>query len=527
MKRSVCFLLIACMLCASLVSCNGGGAIGDGGDLFDGDWSSLDFEGATLTVSVSANDPDETTFGNSAVYMRGIDNAATSDPVQKKILTRNRKVCENLDMTIEYQETNWRWDYVLPHLEQLVAGDASDAPDVYNNDMYALFRAMMSGYLWNVTSPGKDAKGKEVKSYFDLDHECWYQEYMQGATFSKDKQYILVGDYNIDIIRWAWVLFVNVDLWDATFSNLPEEAWSYDTYDSACDYIAATKEWFYDDLIGLAGIAHIDGPSSTVDGKADLTDQQIGLTLNPVSCRIFTYGSGYSIFEWTKNGKTVGAGEGTPSMITDTTDLANVGLKFTELYNAKGVYNFPNSAQSSNEDCVFNFIKGKAVMATVTLGEMESTDMRNAEFQRGILPYPRYSRAIKQLTTIVHDQAEVSVILNNAKSFTLASAFLQHVNEESVEILNFYYDEVLKFKYNESRGARKMIDLVSDSVAPPFETLMNLHLFTEANVNHMFMIFDADAQRNSGSSLRSSYDGVRGALQRKLEELCDKFDKLD
>jgi hypothetical protein len=46
---------------------------------------------------------------------------------------------------------------------------------------------------------------------------------MDGATLSKDKQYILVGDYNIDIVRWAWVLFVNVDRWNATFGSFTED----------------------------------------------------------------------------------------------------------------------------------------------------------------------------------------------------------------------------------------------------------------------------------------------------------------
>ena len=526
MKKLLSILLALCMLCGILVSCDGDNDVPTGDDKYDGTWESLDFGGAKLTVSVSANDPDETTFQNSGIYMKGPDNAATSEPVQKKVLARNKKVAEHLDMTIEFQTTDWRYNQILPHLELLVAGDAEDAPDVYNNDMWALFRAMMNGYLWNVTDPGRDAKGNEVKSYFDLDNRCWYQEYMQGATFSKDKLYILVGDYNIDIVRWAWVMFVNVDRWDATFGGLTEEdGWGFNTYESACEYIDDTHAWYYDDLIALSDMAHIDGVGGVVD-KTDLEDEQIGLFLMSHASRLFTYGSGHSIFEWTKNDKAVGECEGVPAMITDTSDMVKVGVKFTELYNAKGVYNFPD-VNGSAEDCIYNFISGKAVMSMANLGEMESADMRNAGFRRGILPFPSYSPEIGDLTTLVHDQAEVSVILNNANSFAMASAYLQYVNEESTEILNFYYDEVLKFKYNDSRGARNMIDLVTETVTTPFEASMVLYVFSEAKLPPMDQTFANDAKKNSGTTLRSTYDAARQALQTTLERLYADFIKLE
>ncbi len=526
MKKILCLLLALFMLCGSLVACNGDDEVPDGGDK-NGDWKNLDFGNATLTVSVSINDPFQTTFQNSAVYMKGPDNAATSEPVQKKVLARNKRVTDDLNIKIDYQETNWRYDEVLPHLEQLVGGAAEDAPDVYNNDILGIFRGMMNGYLWNITDPGVDANGNEVKSYFDLDHACWYKEYMEGATFSKDKQYILIGDYNIDIVRFAWVFFVNIDRWDETFSNLSEEdGWSFNTYESACEYIEDTEEWFYDDVIALSDIAHRDSADGVMD-KTDKTDAQIGIALNALSSRLFTYGSGYSIFEWTKNGKAVEEGEGVPSMITDTANMVAVGNKYTELYNAKGVLPFTGD-ETNVLDSTIHFMDGKTIMTTANLGEMESEQMRGVGFKRGILPYPRYSRAIDKITTVVHDQAEVSVVLNNAKSFSMASAFLQYVNEESTEILDFYYEDVLKFKYNDSRGARAMIDMVHDTVTTPFEALMALYLFSEAGAKPLYdSVFIPDSVANRSSTFNSYWAEVRDGLQIALDEMYDKFQKLE
>ena len=77
MKKLLCLCLVACMLCGCLVACNNGEAGDTGGGDKNGDWANLDFGNATLTVSVSKNQPRETTFQASSVYMKGPDNAAT------------------------------------------------------------------------------------------------------------------------------------------------------------------------------------------------------------------------------------------------------------------------------------------------------------------------------------------------------------------------------------------------------------------------------------------------------------------
>ena len=205
-----------------------------------------------------------------------------------------------------------------------------------------------------------------------------------------------------------------------------------------------------------------------------------------------------------------------------------MGDKFTEMYNAKGVLPFRDVELTSTLDSTIHFMDGKTIMATANLGEMESQQMRAVKFKRGILPYPRYSRDIENITTVVHDQAEVSVILNNAKNFSMASAYLQYVNEESIEILDFYYEEVLKFKYNDSKGARKMIDMVHDTVTTPFEALMALYLYSEAGVKPLHdLVFVPDSVNNRQSTLRSKWAEVRDTLQSELEEMYAKFLKLE
>ena len=43
---------------------------------------------------------------------------------------------------------------------------------------------------------------------------------MKGCTFDQNKLYVLAGDYFIDMIRMAWVFYVNVDIFNANGTDL-------------------------------------------------------------------------------------------------------------------------------------------------------------------------------------------------------------------------------------------------------------------------------------------------------------------
>lgn len=210
---------------------------------------------------------------------------------------------------------------------------------------------------------------------------------------------------------------------------------------------------------------------------------------------------------------------------TDTEPLVSLGEKYTELYNTKGVL----GSGIAVKDSTTLFMDGKIVMSMAELGEMESEQMRNAPFKRGILPFPRYNRAYTDgVNTVVHDQAEVTAILNTASNFALTSAYMQYINEESTEILDVYYEEVLKFKYNESRGARKMIDMVHDSIDSPFDSVMSINLYNRAigNSTHLYTSFQQDAINNRNSTFVSTYEKQREALQTALDQMIADFEKL-
>lgn len=512
MTRFLALLLSLVLLCGALASCTGDGGDGPGfsgnrGE--DGSWEDVDFGGATLKVKVSAAQDDEGTFPACDIYTKGPD-GTTTDEIQKKVLARNQKAASELNINVEYSTTDSTVGEVFAEIEQYVRGAAEDAPDVFDNDIYGLVRAMMNGFLWNISNPGKDANGNEVYSYFDFSYDGWYNEYMEGASFDPEKLYILAGDYHIDLIRYAWVFFTNVDLFNETFGTT-----DYKSYDYMVEYIMGTNEFLYDDLTYFAKTGWRDTGSSR--DEIDKNDQ-IGICLNVISSRIFLACSGLSMVEWSGGEQ----GKGTPSVYPAESEGANalntLSQKFTELYNAEGVYCVGNVL-----DAVTQFFDGNVVLTVAKIGEMESAAMRETTFTRGILPFPRYDRNESDFVTVVHDQAEVSCILNNASSFSMASAYLQYMNEESDVVLEEYYERGLKFKYNESRSVRRMIDFIKEHIRSPFDSVLTVYLCDESTEKKQIYDIFAECATQNKNSFASTYHQHRGSYQTALETLVSRL----
>ena len=526
MKKHIRFLALALALVLSLgllASCNGGGGgntqTGDRGE--NGSWDNVDFDGKTLKVSVSVNQPNETTMPECSRYTKGPDKTS-SDNVQKKVYERNRDVANMLNLKVEYSTTNLPYGEISADVEKLVQSET--APDVYINDVCALVPSMLQGYFTNLLNFGKNSDGSAVQNFFDFSYDGWYADYMAGLTLDSSKQYIMAGDYFVDLIRFAWVLFVNVTEFDATFASLPD----WQSYDYTARRIDFAGEWTYDDLALLSEKAHIDSANK---GTTDLQDARIGFLMTTMTHRIVYWQSGLSIVEWEGD-----FGVGTPKIVGDLgTDpatqamLSTMSTEFGDLYRHVGVY-----TKSPNKECVDLFISGKAVFSTVVLGEMESESMRDVKFTRGVLPFPKYSAAQESLHTVVHDQAEVGVILKNAQSPTMASAYMQAINEKSADVLSEYYENSLKVKYNTAGdsegGVRLMIDLVHDTIDSPFECLLARQVANfaaeDGSVSLPWYMLQ-DAQNNStmfGTKYQEAIPALVSGLNKLLELYEERLD---
>ncbi len=518
LKKILSLLLALVFFVLTFSACDGDGDfIDDGGDRGeDGSWDGVDFGGEVVKVCVSANQDYEVTFPACDIYTKGPD-SVTTDEVQKKVLARNKKVADMLNLTVDYSTTDLKYNEVLGNIEQLVRGASEDAPDIYNNDLYGLTRAMPSNYFWNVKNPGTDANGNTVKSYFDFSYDGWNEAFMKGLTFDQDKLYILAGDYFLDIIRMAWVFYVNVDMFNANGESL-----GYGDINAFYEYVTSGI-WDYDALTYVC--KHVWQDNGSKRDVTDKNDGRIGLAINHMSDWIFTSSSGVSTFYQDENG--------TPKMIEDIntfvlmsnalrTILSGSGDSASTTTTGAGIY-FEHEVLSSTD----YFFDGNVLFAASVLGELESAVMRDINFNKGLVPFPKWSEQRQDsYHTMVHDQTELGVILTNATSFGKASAFMQAINEESKDVLHEYYEKGLKFKYSEDKGIRSMIDLVYNTIDNPFAMhtapLMSIYV-NNGVVAHTWAGLNMVALTEKVSS---TWGSEKVAYANALNQILADFEKL-
>lgn len=453
-KRLLALLLVFSFCLFPLWSCNDGSSDDlDGGGLNDAgsvNWDEVDFKGATVKFAISAAQDTEVTFGPASVYLGGPDSAST-DEVLKKVLTRNAKVEADLNLKVEYILTYKDYFEVLDDIKMKVQGSSTDAPDLYNNDTRGLNQAIIPGYLMNLLNP-TDAKGEVQSSYFDFSYDGWNLDFMKGATFDSLKVYLLAGDYYLDMIRMAWVLYVNKTMFNQNAAALgAQDANTFYRY-------VLNGIWDYEMLTNMCDAIWQDNGKEK--DKADPEDGRIGLAINHIADWIFPASTGLTPFYIDEDGKA--------ALIKEINEYNIMSNAFRDIYYSQGtgdgIY-WDELVLSSTE----HFMKGNFLFAQSVLGELESEELRNVSFEKGLVPFPKYDKNRQdEYHTMVHDQTELGAILVTTTSFARASAFMQYANEQSRDILTEYYEVSLKFKYNEDSSIRSMIDLVYESIDIPF-----------------------------------------------------------
>lgn len=510
LKKWICLVLALVLSLTVLVSCNNGSQGGntDGGDRGDdGSWDGVDFKGAEVRMAVSVNKDSECTFPAADIYTSCTKDSATSgDKVQKAARERNEKVASILNLKVTYVSKDLSYGLVLEDMEKLVASGANDSVDVYNNDLYGLLRATVADYLYNVKNPGEG-----IKNYFDFSHDGWYTDFMNGCTLNKDKIYVFSGDYFIDMVRMAWVLYVNADMFNANSDVL-----NYADVDEFYAYVL-DGQWDYDQLSNMCKMIHLD----TVNrGQTDKGDARLGLAVNHVGGWIFSSSSGAASALYqdpaTLNAKVKSADE--------IQDLYDMNAEYGKLYTTLGVY-YEQPVISSTQ----LFMNKTVLFSQSVLGELESEEFRKVEMTKGLVPIPKYDMYRQSnYHTMVHDQTEVGCILNNARDFSAASAFMQMLNEESAKVLYQYYEGSLKIKYNPAAGSESesgvtdMIDLVHDTIDAPFAMMMSGVITATNSETLKSFDFDGDAKKGI-NTVRTVYEANLEIYKKSVAERNELF----
>ena len=108
------------------------------------------------------------------------------------------------------------------------------------------------------------------------------------------------------------------------------------------------------------------------------------------------------------------------------------------------------------------------------------------------------------------------------KIFSAASALMQFLNEESGAVVHAYYEKGLKYKYNDDKDARVMMDLVRETTDAPFGFQIGVvcqTLYTGSGTLHGMWIEES-------STCASTFASEKDAYVDCMNQMIEKFKKL-
>ncbi len=489
MKKSFLLLIPVLFLTGLLIACSSGSETGETLQTADGTQQQsesaaeetnildgLDYSGATVNIQMSRTEISSDTL------MSG-SGEQTGDIVNDAVFDRNMAAEEKLNVVLSYTGTNTNWAEVHRETEKLVlAGDSTYHFIV--NDQLGLSTSSINRYLVNAYDC----------PYFDFDGSGWWTGYMEDLSVSRDRVYLLVGDYFIDVLNRSHVLLYNRRIYtglyddaDIIYNQVIDGKWTYDVFNTCISDA-------YQDING--------------DSSKDAEDLY-GLIIGGIggSTFPFTFGSDAPFVTRDENG--------TPSLtMNNERTLLLYDKMFSVFYN-----DGTDTGYEANSNDLYNkFIGGGALFISGTgFGDFEN--FRVMEDDIGLIPYPKLDETQPAYKTVVHDTAEVGAILITCPDTGMTSAVIQALCEETYKtVLPAYYETALKVKYVRDNYTSQMIDLVYDGISGLF-TLV----YGASYANNIFTWAILEPLQAGNESITSAYEKREEAAVAQLAGLVEAW----
>ncbi len=519
--RLLALLLLFCLLPVGLLACGGDDdetttIKRPEGVTVDPKWDSVDLSDVHLYIGyneVVSGNVSDTGAGNSAIYLIGPDeNGDHSRGDYKAAYERHALVCSVLGLSrgkngnLTYTETGWGGtDDTLKIIQDYNAADMDNTPNIIIHQNYGMVRGGILGEFYN-------AYEDEYTNYFDLTHEGWYLDMMEENSLSKDKIYMLMGDYFIDQFRFACGVLVNTSMIDQILRFEDGMDGLYEIVNSG--------NWTYDEFKRIASLGYTPGSTgeSLVMGAVGQSSWV---------ARTFFASSGLDIFQRDANG--------TPSYISDSTAISawlDQMLAMQRESYFEHAWDLNIQLNSNRDTAAKTFINGGAVFAMhQMILSFEGSNILDMDSPASIVPTPKYipvggtndgSTDYRALTT---DHAGSGGILISAdpEQFTAATAFLQLMTEQSEEFFTQYYENGLKHRDNEAGiGHIDMLDLIHAGICSPMSFLYDNYCAKSLSLDSYGSIM-RDILTNGSNTFTSSWSSELSAKQNRWSYLAANF----
>lgn len=430
----------------------------------------LDYEGGFVTVY-------STSPGTQNNYIQGFDEL-TGDVVEDAVYQRNRKVEDRLNCVIEYYLATHTYDIVASETRKVIqSGD--NTYDLIIGGQFGLCQLAAEGMFINSFD----------NEYLDFDQPWWWSGYMEEISIGHDKRFFLVGDYFLDMLFGARVLFFNKVIYENFYGD-PNDLYA----------VVLDGSWTMDKMTETVKAAYHDLNGNGQNDEPDKFGYVTYLTYSSVDAFVFA----------TDVKLTTRDDKGLIELNIVSERAVMLAEKLLGLFYNEGSYIYPageNTAKFITGQALF---LGNSVLST-------TASLRDMTDDFGMIPYPKLDEIQKKYGTLIHDTMNLGVFPITTIKFQMTGAVLEALSAESYRsVIPAYYETALKVKYTRDELSAQMIDIIHDSIQTDFAFVYY------AALNNAGMIYRTTVTGKS-SDLASTYAGLEKGAQKALDKLITAY----
>ena len=405
----------------------------------------------------------------------GLELEQTGEVVDDAIISRNLAIAERFN--IQFAASYYVNGQSMP-LNSVMSGD---------NEF-----DLMIGQIIDVTKNA--TKGYYLDWYEQLPYvnleKPWYIGNAAEALSVNNHAYIMIGEYDLDVLRFTYGMFYN--------KNISDEYSLENIYT-----VVKEGRWTYDYLHTLADMVYVDLNS---DGKKDEGDR-LGLSGDPYSA-VVTY-------QYAFNNPLVGLdADRLPTLTFSREKAYDIVTRLNALYHeTQGGYTSGwgtgGTAWKSGNLLVYTGLFQNAM------------SYRDLEFDFGIIPYPKYDENQDRYYTMsdgAHGGMMVPVTVPNAEN---VSIIVEALNAETYkQVVPAYYETSLKTKAARDVESSEMFDLLMDSRVFDFG-----YMYNDALGGLAFTI--QEMVSTNSTNTESAYAAKMRGVEKKFGKVVDDYLELD
>ncbi len=376
-------------------------------------------------------------MASSNCFLEGEQN--TAGTINEAVHERNTAVELELDAALTFSHADADKSDIQSEIKRLVMS-GTDAYDLVISELLPFASLANDGTFRNILSSEFTGFDFENKPY-------WYREYMDDLRLVNGYEYLLAGDFFIDVLRSAHLLLFNKEMYRDHYRRDPGEVFEW----------VLNYEWTYEKLNGIITDMYLDKNGNS---RRDYGDRW-GLSISDLrSAKI-----GFIV---SADPGLVSRGEdGTPRIVLgDTSRMADLTQRLSLLLVNSSCYISDAAGGNSLRD----FTEGSALLCEGHwLGSLENTALLDMKEGAGVLPYPQLYTSDKRYITATSNTANVGAILLTAKDEAFISTVIQALSRETASrLIPKYYRDALKLRYDADPYTAGMIRILHDNIGGSF-----------------------------------------------------------